>query len=161
MATTLSQVLANEYLLSNSVWFHQYLGGKKPSWCMVYSSRFTHQCAKYNKISARTIANASVTFAMVVVRFIWLRFSLRFFGIVGGYKLPRMCLDCLQSPYVSFGDKLGQNLAETLRTSYYNRKVVMHSLCYLHDLPIRIARYPYDDLAEVARSRYSDCAIVV
>ena len=42
---------------------------------------------------------ASVTFATVVVRFICLRFSLRFFGIVGGYKLRRMCLHCLRSPY--------------------------------------------------------------
>ena len=31
----------------------------------------------------------------------------------------------------------------------------MQSSCYLHDLPIQIARCPYDDLAEVARSRYS------
>ena len=37
----------------------------------------------------------------------------------------------------------------------------MQSSCYLHDLPIQIAQCPYDDLAEVARSRYSDCAIVV
>ena len=30
MASTLSLVLANEFLLSDSIWFHQYLGGKNP-----------------------------------------------------------------------------------------------------------------------------------
>ena len=49
----------------------------------------------------RPLANASYTFATVVVRFC-LRFSLRFFGIVGGYKLRRMCLHCLRSPYDFF-----------------------------------------------------------
>ena len=57
------------------------------------------------------------------------------FGIVGGYKLRRMCLHCLRSPYDFFGDKLGQNLTETLRISYDNRKVIVQSSCYLHDLP--------------------------
>ena len=65
----------------------------------------------------------------------------------------------------SFGDKLGQNLTETLRISYDSRKVIVQSSCYLHDLPIEIARCPYDDLAEVAKSRryadHADCAIVV
>ena len=61
-----------------------------------------------------------------------------FFGVVGGYKLRRMCLHCLRSPYDFFSNKLGQNLTETLRTSYDNRKVIVHSSCYLHDLPIYI-----------------------
>ena len=37
---------------------------------------------------------------------------------------------------IYFGDKLGQNLTETLRASYDNRKVIVQSSCYLHDLPI-------------------------
>ena len=88
-------------------------------------------------------------------------FPYDFFDIVGGYKLRRMCLHCLRSPYDFFGGKLGQNPTETLRISYDNRKVIVQSSCYLQDLPIKIVRCPYDDLAEVARSRYADCAIVV
>ena len=30
---------------------------------------------------------------------------------------------------ISFGDKLGQNLTETLRISYDNRKVIVQSSC--------------------------------
>ena len=63
-------------------------------------------------------------------------FPYDFFGIVGGYKLRRMCLHCLRSPYDFFGDKLGQNLTETLRISYDNRKVIVQSSYYLHDLPL-------------------------
>ena len=63
-------------------------------------------------------------------------FPYDFFGIVGGYKLRRMCLHCLRSPYDFLGDKLGQNLTETLRISYDNRKVIVQSSCYLHDLRI-------------------------
>ena len=63
-------------------------------------------------------------------------FPYDFFGIVGGYKLRRMCLHYLRSPYDFFGDKLGQNLTETLRISFDNRKVIVQSSCYLHDLPI-------------------------
>ena len=63
-------------------------------------------------------------------------FSYYFFGIIGGYKLRRMCLHCLRSPYDFFGDKLGQNLTDTLRILYDNRKVIVQSSCYLHDLPI-------------------------
>ena len=37
---------------------------------------------------------------------------------------------------ISFGDKLGQNLTETLRISYDNRKVIVQPSCYLHDLPL-------------------------
>ena len=37
---------------------------------------------------------------------------------------------------ISFGDKLGQNFTEILRISYDNRKVIVQSSCYLHDLPI-------------------------
>ena len=62
---------------------------------------------------------------------------------------------------ISFGDKLGQNLTETLPILYDNRKVIVQSSCYLHNLPILIAQCPYDDLAKVARSRYARCAIVV
>ena len=39
----------------------------------------------------------SVTFAMVVMRFICLRFSLRVFSILGSYKLRRIRLHCLRS----------------------------------------------------------------
>ena len=53
-------------------------------------------------------------------------FPYDFFGIVGGYKLRRMCLHYLRSPYDFFGDKLGQNLTETLRISYDNRKVMFN-----------------------------------
>ena len=75
--------------------------------------------------------------------------------------LRRMCLHFLRSLYDFFGDKLGQNLTETLLISFDNSKVIVQSSCYLHDLPILVARCPYDDLAEVVRSRYADCAIVV
>ena len=37
---------------------------------------------------------------------------------------------------ISFGDKLEQNFTETLRISYDNRKVIVQSSCYLHDLSI-------------------------
>ena len=50
-----------------------------------------------------------------------------FFDIVGGFKLRRMCLHCLRPPYDFFGNKLGQNLTETLRISYDNRKVIVHN----------------------------------
>ena len=59
-----------------------------------------------------------------------------FFGVVGGYKLRRMCLHCLRSPYDFFRRKLEQNCTETLRISYDNCKVIVQSSCYLHDLPI-------------------------
>ena len=39
---------------------------------------------------------------MEVVQFICLWIFLRFFGIVGGYKLRPMCLHCLRSPYDFF-----------------------------------------------------------
>ena len=50
-----------------------------------------------------------------------------FFGVVGGYKLRRMCLHCLRSPYDFFRRKLEQNFTETLRISYDNRKVIVQS----------------------------------
>ena len=59
-----------------------------------------------------------------------------FFGIVGGYKPRRMCLHCLRSPYDFFGDKLGQNITETLRISYdnarlsYNQRVIFTTSRY-------------------------------
>ena len=59
-----------------------------------------------------------------------------FFGIVGGYKLRRMWLHCLRHLTIYFGAKLEQNFTETLRISYDNRKVIVQSSCYLHDLPI-------------------------
>ena len=50
-------------------------------------------------------------------------FLYNFFVIVGGYKLRRMCLHCLRSPYDFFGDKLEQNFTETLWISCDNRKL--------------------------------------
>ena len=81
------------------------------------------------QIPGKTIPYASVTFATVVVRFICLRFSLRFFfGIVG------ICYDvCVHIAHdhlaISFRENLGQNLTETLRISYDNRKVILQSSC--------------------------------
>ena len=58
-----------------------------------------------------------------------------FFVIEGGYKLWRMCLHCLRHLTISFGDKLGQNLTETLRISYDNRKVIVnHSVIFTTSL---------------------------
>ena len=56
-----------------------------------------------------------------------------FFGIVGGYKLRRMCLHFLRSPYDFFRRQTRTNLTETLWISYDNRKVIVQSSCYLHD----------------------------
>ena len=62
------------------------------------------------------------------------------FGIVGGYKLRRMCLHCLRSPYDFFGDKLGQNLTgpcgyrtTTARLSFNHRVIFTTSLYKSHD----------------------------
>ena len=60
-------------------------------------------------------------------------FPYDFFGIVGGYKLRRMRLHCLRSPYDFFSDKLGQNLKETLRISYNHRVIFTTSLYKSHD----------------------------
>ena len=88
------------------------------------------------KISEFTVFYASVTFAKVVVRFICLRFSLRFFGIVGGYKLRRMCLHCLRSPYDFFRrqtrTKPYRDLVDIVRQLQGYRTIIV----YLHDLPI-------------------------
>ena len=62
----------------------------------------THRLLLNKIFSGFCTIYASVTFATVVARFICLRFSLRFFGIVGGYKLRGMCLHCLWSPYYFF-----------------------------------------------------------
>ena len=74
---------------------------------------------------------ASVTFATVVVRFICLRFSLRFFCIVGGYKLRRMCLHCLRSPYDFFRrqtrTKLYRDLADIVRQPQVYRTIIVLS----------------------------------
>ena len=60
-------------------------------------------------------------------------FSYDFLRHWGGNKLRRMCLHCLQSPYDFFGDKLGQNLTETLRISlrppYINRMMPIRWPC--------------------------------
>ena len=63
-----------------------------------------------------------------------------FFGIVGGYRLRRMCLRCLRSPYDFFGDKLEQNLQRpcgyrttTARLSYNHRVIFTTSLYKSHD----------------------------
>ena len=63
-------------------------------------------------------------------------FPCDFFGIVGGYKLRRMCSHCLRSPYDFFRRQIRTNLTKTLRISYDNPKVIVQSSCYLHDLPI-------------------------
>ena len=112
---------------------------------------------KQLQVWAQKQLNASVTFATVVVRFICLRLSLRFFGIVGGYKPRRMCLHCLRSPYDFFRRQTRTkpyiDLADIVRQPQVYHTIIM--------LTSQIARCPYDDLAEVARSRYADCAIVV
>ena len=68
-------------------------------------------------------------------------FPYDFFGIVGGYKLRRMCLHCLRSPYDFFGDKLGQTLQRpcgyrttTARLSYNHRVIFTTSLYKSHDI---------------------------
>ena len=80
-----------------------------------------------------------------------------FFGIVGGYKPRRMCLHYLRSPYDFFRrqtrTKPYRDLADIVRQPQGYRTFIV--------LTSQIARYPYDDLAEVARSRYADFAIVV
>ena len=115
----------------------------------------------YLAISVLLVYYDSVTFATVVVRFICLRFSLRFFGIVGGYKLWRLCLHCVRSPYDFFRrptrTKPYRDPADIVRQPQGYRTIIMLS----SRPPYIIARCPYDDLAEVARSRYADCAIVV
>ena len=63
-------------------------------------------------------------------------FPYDFFGIVGGYRLRRMCYIAYDHLTISFGGKLGQNLTETLRVLYYNRKDIVQSSCYLYDLTI-------------------------
>ena len=54
-------------------------------------------------------------------------FPYNFFDIVGGYKLRRMCLHCLRSPYDFFRRQTRTKLTETLRISYDNRKVIVQS----------------------------------
>ena len=64
-------------------------------------------------------------------------FLFDFFGIVGAYKLRRMCLHCLRSPHDFFRRQTRTNHTETLRISYDNHKVIVQSSCYLHDLSIK------------------------
>ena len=72
---------------------------------------------------------ASVTFATVVVRFIF--FVYDFFGIVGGSKLRRMCLHCLRSPYDFFRPKTTKNfnkfLADIVRQPQGYRTIIVLS----------------------------------
>ena len=80
-----------------------------------------------------------------------------FFGIVGDYKSRRMCLHCIRSPYDFFRRQTKtrpyRDLADIVQQLQGYRTIIV--------LTSQIARCPYDDLAEVARSRYADCAIVV
>ena len=80
-----------------------------------------------------------------------------FFGTIGGYMLRHMCLHCSRSPYDFFPRKTRtkpyRDLADIVRQPQgYHTIIVLTS---------QIALCPYDDLAEVSRSRYADCAIVV
>ena len=63
-------------------------------------------------------------------------FPYDFFGIVGGYKLRRLCLDCLRSPYDFFRrqtrTKPYRDLADIVRQPQDHRTIIV----YLHDLPI-------------------------
>ena len=133
------------------------------------------------KLERKQYIYASVTFATVVIRFICLRFSLRFFrhrrwlsaktyvyhlaisfgdkrghnlmprlhlprssydlfvydflcdffGIVGGYKLRRMCLNCLRSPYDFFRrqtrTKPYRDLADIVRQPQGYRTIIVLS----------------------------------
>ena len=92
-------------------------------------------CNKYstvNNFNKPTCDLCLGYFATVVVRFICLRFSLRFFGIVGGYKLRRMCLHCLRSPYDFFRrqtrTKPYRDLAGIVRQPQGYRTIIMLSL---------------------------------
>ena len=70
-----------------------------------------------------------------------------FSGIVGGGKLRRMCLHCLQSLCDFFPRQTGQNLTETLRISKGNRTVIVKSSCNLNDIHTKIARCTCDVIA--------------
>ena len=54
-----------------------------------------------------------------------------FFGIAGGYKLRRMCLHCLRSPYDFFRrqtrTKLYKDLADIVRQPQGYRTIIMLS----------------------------------
>ena len=56
-----------------------------------------------------------------------------FFGIVGSYKLRRMCFHCLRSPYDFFLRQTRTNLTENLRISYNHRVIFTTSLYKSHD----------------------------
>ena len=66
-------------------------------------------------------------------------------------------LHCSRSPYDFFPretrTKPYRDLADIVRQPQGYRTIIV--------LTSQIARCPYDDLAEVARSRYADCQIVV
>ena len=76
-----------------------------------------------------------------------------FFGVVGSYMLRHMCLHCSRSPYNFFPRKARtkpyRHLADIVRQPQGYRTIIV--------LTSQIARCPYDDLAEVARSQYAGC----
>ena len=83
-------------------------------------------------------------------------FTYDFSDIVGGYKLRRVCLHCdffrrqmWTKPY--------RDLTEIVRKPHSHRAGL--SSC-TDGLRTEVARCPCDGLAEVARSRYADCAHV-
>ena len=57
-----------------------------------------------------------------------------FFGIIGALSYDVCVYIAYDHLTISFSDKLGQKLTETLRISYDNHKFIIQSLCYLHDL---------------------------
>ena len=71
--------------------------------------------------------------------------------------LRRMCLHYSRSPYDFFRrqtrKKPYRDLAGIVRQPQGYRTIIV--------LTSQFARCQYDDLAEVARSRYADCAIVI
>ena len=88
-------------------------------------------------------------------------FLYNFFGIVGGYKLRRMCLHCLRSPYDFFRRQTGKKPYRDLEDIVKQPQGYCIIIVLSSRPPYIIARFPYDDLAEVARSRYAECAIVM
>ena len=69
-------------------------------------------------------------------RSLYVLFVYDFLGIIGAISYDVCVYIAYDHLAISFGYKLGHNLSETLRISYDNRKVIVQSLCYLHNLPI-------------------------
>ena len=95
--------------------------------------------------------HASVPFATDAVRFICLRFSVRFSGMVCGSKLPRICVYILcDHPAISLGDRPVQSLQrpcggdhmETAQSSCN----LQTSTQKLHDAPAMSLLTPYNYL---------------